>query len=97
MVDIFIDPECDAGTTIKLLKEAIVTSKYVIIAKDFPFTVLFDDFSGYHRIRGKAYVNDLRFEFEFRSEVTRRTWAELKKHGIDPPHFYPFILTSRIQ
>lgn len=97
IIDIFIDPECDAGTTIKILKEAIVTSKYVIIAKHFPFTVLFDDFPGYHRIRGKAYVNDLRFEFEFRSEVTRRTWAELKKHGIDPPHFYPFINATKVE
>ena len=28
---------------------------------------------------------DLRYEFEFKSEVTRRTWKELAKAGIKAP------------
>lgn len=36
-------------------------------------------------MRGKAYVHDLRNEFEFKSEVTRRAWNEFNKQGIMAP------------
>ena len=81
----YSDPE----KGLKILKEALVTSKYVIISKKYPCTVLLDDFPFYKRIRAKGYVNDVRLEFEFKSEVTRRAWAEFKKEGIRPPAFVP--------
>ena len=40
------------------------------------------DFPFFRRLGAKAYVNDLRYEFEFESEVTRRTWNEFPKYGI---------------
>ncbi|MDO8872847.1 MAG: mechanosensitive ion channel [Methanoregula sp.] len=89
VIDLFIHPDSDADTAMKILKEALVTSKYVIISKRYPYTVLFEDFPFYKRIRAKGYVNDLRLEFEFKSEVTRRSWAELKKAGIRPPSIVP--------
>nr|WP_319376534.1 mechanosensitive ion channel domain-containing protein [uncultured Methanoregula sp.] len=89
VIDLFIHPDSDAKTAMKILKDALVTSKYVIISKKYTYTILFEDFPFYKRVRAKGYVNDLRREFEFKSEVTRRTWAEFKKAGIRPPSFVP--------
>jgi small-conductance mechanosensitive channel len=89
VIDLFIHPDSDADKAMKILKEALVTSKYVIISNKYPYTVLLEDFPFYKRVRAKGYVNDLRLEFEFKSEVTRRAWVELKKAGIRPPSFVP--------
>jgi small-conductance mechanosensitive channel len=85
VIDLFIDPDSDAELAMRILKEAVVTSKYVYISKKRPFTVLLEDYPFYRRIRAKAYVYDLRYEFEFKSEVTRRTWKEFSKKGITAP------------
>lgn len=89
VIDLFIHPDSDAEKAMKILREALVTSKYVIISKKYPYTVLLEDFPFYKRVRAKGYVNDLRLEFEFKSEVTRRAWAEFRKEGIRPPSFVP--------
>lgn len=85
VIDLFIDTENDVEAAMRILKDAVVTSKYVYISNDFPYTVLLDDFPYYLRLRAKAYVNDLRYEFEFKSEVTRRTWIAFAQEGIAPP------------
>jgi small-conductance mechanosensitive channel len=85
VIDLFIDPDSDAELALKILKEAVVTSKYVYISKKRPFTVLLEDYPFYRRLRAKAYVYDLRYEFEFKSEVTRRAWQEFYKRGIKAP------------
>jgi small-conductance mechanosensitive channel len=87
IIDLFIDPECESGKAMDILKEAVITSKYVYISKKFPFTILLEDFPYYKRVRAKAYVNDLRNEFEFRSEVIRRAWIEFRKVGIKPTRY----------
>jgi len=89
VIDQFIHPDSDADKAMKILKEALVTSKYVIISKKYTYTVLLEDFPFYKRVRAKGYVTDLRLEFEFKSEVTRRAWAEFKRSGIRPPEFVP--------
>jgi hypothetical protein len=63
----------------------VITSKYVFVSNKRPFTVLLKDFPFYRHLSAKAYVNDLRYEFEFESEVTRRTWEEFAKNGIKAP------------
>ncbi|HUV03353.1 MAG TPA: mechanosensitive ion channel domain-containing protein [Desulfobacteria bacterium] len=85
VIDVFIDPDSDAELGLKILKEAIVTSKYVYVSKKRPFTVLLEDFPFYRCLRAKAYVYDLRYEFEFKSEVTRKVWNEFAKQGIKAP------------
>jgi small-conductance mechanosensitive channel len=85
VIDLFVDPDSDAVTGLEILKEAVVTSRYVYISKKRPYTVLLEDFPYYRRLRAKAYVHDLRHEFEFKSEVTRRAWREFEKHGIQAP------------
>jgi hypothetical protein len=84
VIDLFLDS--DAVLAMKLLKESVATSKYVYISKKRPFTVLLKDYPFYRRLRAKAYVNDLRYEFEFESEVTRRAWIEFSKNGIKAPN-----------
>jgi small-conductance mechanosensitive channel len=91
VIDVFINPESDAGLAMNILKDAIVTSKYVYISPSRPYTVLLEDFPFYKRIRAKAYVNDLRSEFEFKSEVTRRAWMEFTRQGITSPKFIPMV------
>ena len=83
VIDLFIDSDSDAVLAMKILKESVVTSKYVYISRKRPFTILLKDFPFYRRLRAKAYVNDLRYEFEFESEVTRRALNEFSKHGIE--------------
>ncbi|HSQ93769.1 MAG TPA: mechanosensitive ion channel domain-containing protein [Methanoregula sp.] len=94
VIDLYIHPDSDSEKAMKILKEALITSKYVIISKKYPYTVLLGDFPFYKRVRAKGYVNDLRLEFEFRSEVTRRAWAEFRKAGIRPPSFVPPVETE---
>jgi small-conductance mechanosensitive channel len=89
VIDLYIHPDSDSEKAMKILKEALITSKYVIISNKYPYTVLLEDFPFYKRVRAKGYVNDLRLEFEFRSEVTRRAWAEFRRTGIRPPSFVP--------
>ena len=86
VIDLFIYPYSDAVLAMKILKESVVTSKYVYISKKRPFTVLLKDYPFYRRLRAKSYVNDLRYEFEFESEVTRRAWREFSRNGIEAPN-----------
>ncbi len=85
VTDLFIDAGSEAEVALEILQEAVITSKYVYISKKRPFTVLLEDYPFYRRVRAKAYVYDLRYEFEFRSEVTRRAWQELTKRGVKAP------------
>lgn len=87
VIDLFIDPDGESGKAMSILKEAVTTSKFVIVSKKYPCTILLQDFPYYKRIRARAYVNDLRNEFEFMSEVTRRAWIEYRKLGIHPTQY----------
>ncbi|MCX9084843.1 MAG: mechanosensitive ion channel [Candidatus Methanoperedens sp.] len=90
VIDVFIDSDSDVAQAMKILKESVMTSKYVYVSRKRPFTVLLKDFPYYRRLRAKAYVNDLRYEFEFESEVTRRAWSEFSKYGIEASHLNIF-------
>ncbi|RXE55309.1 mechanosensitive ion channel protein MscS [Methanoculleus taiwanensis] len=97
VVDVYIDHRSDAVAAMAILKDAVRTSKYVYISPSRPYTVLLEDFPFYKRVRAKAYASDLRYEFEFSSEVTRRAWTEMKRQGIAPPEVYPAELGTREQ
>ena len=82
VIDLFIDSDSHADLAMKILREAVVTSKYVYVSRKRPVAILLKDFPFYRRIRSKAYVNDLRYEFEFESDVTERAWDEFARKGI---------------
>ncbi|MBN1236003.1 MAG: mechanosensitive ion channel [Methanotrichaceae archaeon] len=85
VIDLFIDPSCDANLAMNIIKEALLTSKYIRLSEKHPYVILMKDFPFYKRIRAKGYANDFRYEFSFETDVTRRAWAEFSKRGIKPP------------
>ena len=84
-LDIYIDNSSPADMAMKILREAVVTSRYVYISPSKPVTLLLKDYPFYKRLKAKAYVNELRDKFVFRSDITKRTWDEFDKRGISPP------------
>ena len=90
ITDMFIDPQSDAYLAMKISEEAAFTSKYIFLDDKHGVTVLLNEFPSHLRVRIKAYVNDLRYEFEFRSDITRRSWKAFAQHGIKAPEaFFP--------
>ncbi|MGD9779676.1 mechanosensitive ion channel family protein [Methanomethylovorans sp.] len=87
-LDIYIENDSDVDLAMKILREAVVTSRYVYISPTRPVVILLNDYPFYKGLKARAYVNDLRDEFVFRSDVTRRTWNEFYKRGIKPPKAY---------
>jgi len=90
VTDMFIDPKSDAYLAMKITEEAAFTSKYIFLDEEHGITTLLNEFPSHLRVRVKAYVNDLRYEFEFRSDITRRSWKAFTQHGIKAPEaFFP--------
>jgi small-conductance mechanosensitive channel len=85
VVEFYIATDADVATAEDVVEDALVTSQYVLVTDDNPVTVLVEDDLHYRTIRGKAYVNDLRNEFAFKSDVTERTLDAFEKHGIESP------------
>nr|WP_305882986.1 mechanosensitive ion channel domain-containing protein [Halobellus rarus] len=85
VVELAVTASADVDRASTIVKEAMVTSKYVYVDDDHPFAVLVEDESYYRTIRGKAYVADLRDEFAFASDVTERSMAAFASEGIEIP------------
>ena len=88
VMDLYIASESDVKSAMKILRETVVTSKYVYISRTSPVILLHKSLPFYTRLRAKAYVNDLRDEFEFESDVHTRAWAEFGKNGIRAPQLH---------
>jgi small-conductance mechanosensitive channel len=88
VTDLYIASESDVKAAMKILRETVVTSKYVYISRTSPVILLHKSLPFYTRLRAKAYVNDLRDEFEFESDVHTRAWTEFGKNGIRAPQLH---------
>jgi small-conductance mechanosensitive channel len=88
VIDLYIAGESDVKTAMRILRETVVSSKYVYISKSSPVIMLHKALPFYTRLRAKAYVNDLRDEFEFESDVHTRAWIEFQKMGIRAPQLH---------
>lgn len=88
VIDLYIASESDFKTAMRILRETVVTSKYVYISEKSPIILLHKALPFYTRLRAKAYVNDLRDEFEFESDIHTRTWIEFLKNGIRAPQLH---------
>jgi small-conductance mechanosensitive channel len=88
VVEFFIATDADVATARRIVEDALLTSQYVLVSDDHPVTVLVEDDLHYRTIRGKAYVNDLRNEFPFKSDVTERTLAAFEEHDIESPRVH---------
>lgn len=88
VIDLYIASESDVRTAMKILRETVVSSKYIYISKKSPVILLHKSLPFYTRLRAKAYVNDLRDEFEFESDVHTRAWIEFQKNDIKAPQLH---------
>lgn len=88
VIDLYIAWDSDASLAMKILREAVVSSKYVYISEKRQVTLLQKAFPFYTRLRAKAYVNDLRYEFEFESDVHARAREEFRKRNIRAPELH---------
>ena len=85
VTEVAVAPDANIERAVAIVEEALVTSKYVYVDDDHPVAVRVED-EVYHRtIEGKAYVADLREEFAFTSDVTRRALAAFEEAGIETP------------
>jgi small-conductance mechanosensitive channel len=84
-VEFFIDPESDARAAREVVRDALVSSQYVYVDDDYPVEVHIADDLHYRTVTGKAYVNDLRNELRFRTDVTDRVLKEFARRGIRSP------------
>lgn len=84
-LDIYIENDSDVDLAMKILREAVVTSRFVYISPTRPVVILLNDYPFYKGLKARAYVNDLRNEFIYRSDITQRTWNEFYKRGVKPP------------
>jgi small-conductance mechanosensitive channel len=84
-VDFFVDPDSDVARATDIVEDALITSPYVFVADDAPATVVVEDDLYYRTITGKAYVNDLRSEMDFKTDVTERVLDAFDEAGIESP------------
>ncbi|MDY6779514.1 MAG: mechanosensitive ion channel family protein [Halobacteria archaeon] len=85
VVELSVSPDADVEGATSIVREALLTSRYVYVSDDCPVTVLVDDRPYRRVIKGKAYVNDVRNEFEFKSDVTERAVKKFSEEGIEKP------------
>ena len=88
VIDLYISGDSEPGPAMRILREAVVSSKYAYISEKCPVTLLHRKFPFYTRLRAKAYVNDLRLEFEFGSDVQTRAWEEFRRNNIKTPEIH---------
>lgn len=84
-VEFYIDPESDARAARSVVEDALISSQYVFVDTDYPVEVHLADDLHYRTVTGKAYVNDLRNEFRFKTDVTDRVLKEFARQGISSP------------
>ena len=87
VAELFLPIEIDTERVRKIALEAAQVSRYVYLKK--PIVVLFfnevKEDRSYLKMRLKAYVLDIRFEFAFKSDMTEIVMRELIKEGIIDP------------
>lgn len=86
VAEIFLPAHTDINTVKKIAYEAAVTSRYVYLKK--PVVVLvkneMHERSYVLKVRIKAYVLDIRYEFPFQSDMTELVIRELNRRGMVP-------------
>ncbi|MCP1661959.1 MAG: mechanosensitive ion channel family protein [Methanocalculus sp. MSAO_Arc1] len=87
-IDIYIDHAADIDCAIALFRDAVVTSRHIYISDTCFYTILTENQLHAIRLRARAYVWDLRDEFECKAEISRRTKRAFQREGILPPRLY---------
>ena len=85
VVEFYIDVDADADRAREIVEDALLTSPYVQVSPEHRYTVLVADDHYYRTLTGKAYVNDLRNEYPFKTDVTERVLDAFAQEGIESP------------
>ena len=85
VVEFHVAADADIDRAVSVVHDGLKTSRYVHLSDDHGVTVLTEDRRGYRTLRGKAYVNDVRNEQLFSSDVTERVLAKFEYEGIESP------------
>lgn len=85
IVEFYISTEADVGRAIDVVEDALLTSPFVYVSDANPATVVVEDDLHYRTLRGKAYINDLRNEVAFKTDVTERVVETFSREGIASP------------
>jgi len=84
VAELFLPRDSDSELVSRICRRSAQTSRYVYLQK--PVFVHFTHVTvgprDFMKVRLKAYVLDIRFEQELRSDMTTRAIAELRKHGV---------------
>ena len=90
VAEIYLPLDIDTERVRRIALEAAQTSRYIFLNK--PITVLFfnevKERRAYYKMRLKAYVMDIRYEFVFKSELTEIVIRELLHEQIIAPEDY---------
>lgn len=82
-IEFYVSPEADLTTATRIVQEGLATSQYVYVTESCPIDVRVGDEPFCTKVRGKAYVNDLRNRGAFESDVTRRVLEAFEEAGIE--------------
>ncbi len=85
VTELFVSYDSNIREAIRLLHETVITSRYVYLSPSRPCTILVENHPLFRKIIAKAYVNDLRNEFVFKTNITVRAWEAFQEAGILPP------------
>lgn len=84
-VEFTVDTESDMDRAARIVEEALVTSPYVYVSEEHPYTVEVEAERDHRLVRGKAFVVELRRELAFRTDVTTRVLDGFDRAGIGSP------------
>ncbi len=84
--EIFIPATADVMLAKDIARRAVFSSPYLYLNKPVVIIALNEIHNRHYmvKLRVKAYVLDIRYEFLFKSDVTEMIVTELNKHGIIP-------------
>lgn len=84
VTNIYLPAECPVEEVKEVAYKAVISSKYVFLKK--PISIMTENEMHQRRfilkVKVKAYVLDIRYEFPFQSDVTELILTELRKRGI---------------
>ncbi len=95
-VEFYIDPESDARAARRIVEDALISSQYLYLGAEYPVEVHLADDLHYRTVTGKAYINDLRNEERFKTDVTDRVFKEFGRQGIQSPKVPAGVEADRV-
>ncbi|MEM1032421.1 MAG: mechanosensitive ion channel domain-containing protein [Myxococcota bacterium] len=86
-VDFFVGADQDLEVAERIVREAMLTSRYVFLDKPVVVLVSQDIVADMVvvRLRAKGYVLDVRYEKAFQTDVCKRVLAAFPRYGVLPP------------